>query len=164
MNTQGNHVAELSDSQWLCDLAFMVDISQHLSELNKKLQRLNQLLNVMLAKVKSFETKLALWKVQLRNNDTTHFPTLQEQKPPTTAEHALVCAKISEAFIERFPDMKCKRMELDIFAAPFNVTAAAFPSNFQHEIIELQTDDTLKGMYLNNRSVVEWIERLLLKR
>ena len=67
MNTQGNHVTELSDSQWLYNLAFMVDISKHLSELKKKLQRLNQLLNVMLAKVKSLETKLALWKVQLQN-------------------------------------------------------------------------------------------------
>ena len=49
----------------------------------------------MFAKVKSFETKLQLWKVQLENNDTTHFPTLQEQKPSMTA------AKISETFTKR---------------------------------------------------------------
>ena len=115
----------------------MVDISKHLFELDKKLQGRNQLLNVMLAKVKSFETKLALWKVQLQNNDTTHFPTLQEQKPSTTANYALVCATIFETFNEKFQDMKCKQIELDIFAAPFNVTAVAIPSNFQHEIIEL---------------------------
>ena len=29
------------------------------------------------------------------------------------------------------------------------MTAAAVPSHFQHEIIELHTDDTLKDMYLN---------------
>ena len=34
INMQGNPAAELSDSQWLCDLAFMVDISKHLSKLN----------------------------------------------------------------------------------------------------------------------------------
>ena len=45
--------------------------------------------------------------------------------------------------------MKCKQMQLDIFAAPFNVTTAAVPSNFHHEIIELQTDNILKGIYLN---------------
>ena len=60
MDMQGNPVVELSDSRWLCDLAFMVDISKHLSELNMKLQGPNQLLNYMFAKAKSFETKLQL--------------------------------------------------------------------------------------------------------
>jgi len=54
-----------------------------------------------------------------------------------------------EAFIETFQDMKCKQMELDVFATPFNVTVATVPSTFQHEIIEHQTDDTLKGVYLS---------------
>ena len=80
----------------------MVDISKHFSELNIKLQGPNQLLNSMFAKVKSFETKLQLWKVQLQNNNTTHFPSLLEQKPSTTAKYALECAKISETFSERF--------------------------------------------------------------
>jgi len=38
---------------------------------------------------------------------------------------------------------------LDIFATPFNPPVAAVQSNFQHEIIELQADDTLKGRYFN---------------
>ena len=149
MDMQGNPVGELSDNRWLCDLACMIDISKHFSELNTKLQGPNQLLNSMFAKVTSFETKLQLWKVQLQNNNTTHFPALQEQKPSTTAKYALECAKISETFSERFQDMKSKQMELDIFATPFNVVAAAAPNNFQHEIIELQTNNTLKSMYLN---------------
>ena len=80
MNMQGNPVVELSNNQWLCDLAFMVDISKHFSELNIKLQGANQLLNSMLAKVKSFETKLQLWKVQLQNfhsyKNKNHLPQL----------------------------------------------------------------------------------------
>ena len=40
-------------------------------------------------------------------------------------------------------------MEWDIFATPFNAVAASAPNNFQHEIIELQTNNTLKNMYLN---------------
>ena len=68
MNMQEIPVAELSDSRWLCDLAFMFDISKHLSELNKKLQGPNQLSNVMLAIVKLFETKLQLWKLQVFYN------------------------------------------------------------------------------------------------
>ena len=38
MDTQENSVVELSDNRWLCDFAFMVDMSKHFSELNIKLQ------------------------------------------------------------------------------------------------------------------------------
>ncbi|KAK8389839.1 hypothetical protein O3P69_009083 [Scylla paramamosain] len=38
MEMKGTPVRELSDSKWLCDLAFMVDITKYLSELNVKLQ------------------------------------------------------------------------------------------------------------------------------
>ena len=158
MDMQGNPVVELSDNRWLCDLAFMVDISKHFSRLSIKLQGPNQLLNSMFAKVKSFETKLQLWKVQLQNNNTTHFPALQEQKPSTTAKYALECAKIFETFSERIQDIKSKQMELNIFATPFNVVASAAPNNFQHEIIELQTNDTLKSMHLNT-PLVEFYQR-----
>ena len=37
MDMQGNPDVELSDNRWLCDLAFMVDISKHFSELNIRL-------------------------------------------------------------------------------------------------------------------------------
>jgi len=61
----------------------MVDISKHLSELNMKLQGPDQLLNVIFAKLKSFETKSQLWKEQLQNSNTIHFPTSQEQNSST---------------------------------------------------------------------------------
>ena len=54
MDMQGNPVVELSKNRWLCDVAFMVDISKYMSELNIKLQRPSQMLNSMFAKVKSF--------------------------------------------------------------------------------------------------------------
>lgn len=41
-------VKELSDSQWLCDLAFMVNVTKYLSELNLKLHSPNQLLSSLL--------------------------------------------------------------------------------------------------------------------
>ena len=50
---------ELSDGKWLSDLAFMVDITMHLSELNIKLQGPNQLVSSLISNVKSFEVKLS---------------------------------------------------------------------------------------------------------
>nr|KAF6444323.1 hypothetical protein HJG59_008614 [Molossus molossus] len=77
MEMKGKPVRELSDSKWLCDLVFMVDITKYLSELNIKLQGPNQLLSFLLSNVKSFEGKLRLWKVQLERNDMVHFLILE---------------------------------------------------------------------------------------
>lgn len=149
MEMKEKPVRELSDNKWLCDLAFMVDITKYLSELNIKLQGPNQLLNSLVSHVKSFEAKLKLWKMQLESNNTVHFPTLQEQKPSSTSEYAGECAKLLEAFSERFTDVKSKQQELNIFVTPFNVEPADVPDNLQLEIIQLQSDDELKARYSN---------------
>nr|KAF6501074.1 hypothetical protein HJG59_008055 [Molossus molossus] len=127
------------------DVVFMMDISKYLSELSVKLQGPNQLLSSLLSNMKSFEAKLTLWKVQLERNNITHFPTLERQKPSATLEHAGECAKLIEAFNERFKDVKSKQMELNILATPFNVEPADVTDNLQHEIIQLQSDDELKA-------------------
>ena len=129
--TKGKPVAELSDSMWLCDLAFMVDITQYLSELNVKLQGPNQLLSSLLSNVNSFEAKLNLWQMQLQKGNTVHFHTLQKQNPAATVEYAKECANLLQKFCERFQDLKVKELELHIFATPFNIEAMAVPENLQ---------------------------------
>ena len=47
MEGKGYHVAEFNDSEWICDLAFLVVITSHLNELNSRLQRKGQLINCM---------------------------------------------------------------------------------------------------------------------
>ncbi|KAK0153315.1 General transcription factor II-I repeat domain-containing protein 2A [Merluccius polli] len=106
MEMKGKPVVELSDGKFLSDLAFMVGITKHLSELNIKLQGPHQLVNSLLSNVKSFEVKLRLWQGQLERGNTVHFPTLQEQKPDVTTEYAGECAKLIQAFDERFHDVK----------------------------------------------------------
>ncbi|KAK0132869.1 General transcription factor II-I repeat domain-containing protein 2A [Merluccius polli] len=155
MDMKGKPVDELSDDKWLCDLAFMVDITKHLSELNVKLQGPNQLVSALVSNVKAFEAKLKLWQIQLLKGNTVHFPTLQEQKPSVTSEYAAECAKLVHAFGERFQDMKSKVKELNIFATPFNVEPADVPDNLQLEIIELQSNDELKAKY-NNLPLLEF--------
>lgn len=78
---KGEPVDELGDDKWLCDSAFTVDVTKHLSELNLQLQGPNQLVSALVSDVKSFEAKSKLWQMQLVKSDGLHFPTLQEQKP-----------------------------------------------------------------------------------
>nr|KAF6462194.1 hypothetical protein HJG59_011252 [Molossus molossus] len=79
MEMKGKPVRKLSDSKWLCDLAFTVDITKYLSELNIKLQGPNQLLSSLLSNTKSFEAKLSLWNMPLKRTNTVSFPTLEGQ-------------------------------------------------------------------------------------
>nr|KAF6480752.1 hypothetical protein HJG59_010594 [Molossus molossus] len=60
MEMKGKPVRELNDSKWLCNLAFTVDTTKYLSELNIKLQSPNQLLSSLPSNMKSFEAKLRL--------------------------------------------------------------------------------------------------------
>ena len=51
---KGNPIAEFNDAEWICDLAFLADITSHLNELNSRLQRKGQLINCMFDHVKAF--------------------------------------------------------------------------------------------------------------
>ena len=142
-------LTELEDENWLCDLRYMVDITKHLNDLNVQLQGPDQLLHSMFSKIKSFTSKLNLWENQLKENDCTHFATLKKYHPTSCAQYALECSSLLERFNAGFQDIKSKQVELDIFSIPFNVTPASAPSELQLELIKLQSDDTLKAMYLN---------------
>src|SRR5258705_9129860 len=76
MESKGKPIPQLSDKKWVADLAFMMDIAEHLSDLNLKLQGRNQLVNVLFSHIKSFEGKLCLWESQLRRNNYSSFPAL----------------------------------------------------------------------------------------
>ena len=85
----------------------------------------------------------------MKDNDCTHFPTLKKHSPTSCAQYALECSRLLESFNVRFQDVKSKQLELDIFSIPFNVTPVSAPSELQIELIKLQSDKTLKTMYLN---------------
>ena len=92
---------------------------------------------------------LNLWENQLKENDCTHFPTLKKYHPTSCPQYALECSSLLERFNAGFQDIKSKLVKLDIFSIPFNVTPASAPSELRLELIKLQSDDSLKAMYLN---------------
>ena len=53
-------MAEMKDKSWLCDLAFLVDITTPMNELNTRLQRKPQYASEMYGHIKSFINKLRL--------------------------------------------------------------------------------------------------------
>ncbi|XP_072377810.1 general transcription factor II-I repeat domain-containing protein 2-like [Diabrotica undecimpunctata] len=66
-------VPELKNPDWLCDLAFLVDITNHLNVLNTRLQGKNQLISQLYAHVSSFQCKLTVFRSQLNSGNYNHF-------------------------------------------------------------------------------------------
>ena len=115
MEKDGVAVPVLSDPKWFMDLA-LVDITQELNVLNKKLQGQGQLVSAAYDNVRAFvhNTKLVLWKTQL--SQTSHFPAfkaLMDAGTPFSGEkYADAIVKLQEEFDHRFADFKTHRATL----------------------------------------------------
>ena len=75
MDQDGKPMAELDDESFLNDLAFLADVTEHMDQLNTKLQSANQTVSHMShVYVRAFVRKLLMFCSQLEKFDFTHFP------------------------------------------------------------------------------------------
>uniref|UniRef100_A0A8D2IX21 HAT C-terminal dimerisation domain-containing protein n=1 Tax=Varanus komodoensis TaxID=61221 RepID=A0A8D2IX21_VARKO len=152
MEKDGVAVPVLSDPKWLMDLAFLVDITQELNVLNKKLQGQGQLVSAAYDNVRTFSTKLVLWKAQLSQTNLCHFPAckaLMDSGTPFSGEkYADAIVKLQEEFDHRIADFKTHRATFQVFADPFSFDVEdAPPPVFQMELIDLQCNSELKAKF-----------------
>ena len=77
METKNKPVPSLVDSTFQCNLAFLLDITKHLNELNVKLQGKKQIITQVYDHLKSFKVKLGLWIKRLNEGNLVHFLTLK---------------------------------------------------------------------------------------
>ncbi|XP_034452049.1 general transcription factor II-I repeat domain-containing protein 2A-like [Hippoglossus hippoglossus] len=78
---KGKDIQELSDADWMADLAFAVDVTALMNELNTKLQGKGLFAHEMYSLVKAFMTKLQFLSSQLEGYILNHMPTLKEATP-----------------------------------------------------------------------------------
>lgn len=65
MESKQKSIPELENEKWLTDLAFFCDLTEHLNDLNVKLQGRKQLVTEMRDSVNAFQLKLRLWEGQI---------------------------------------------------------------------------------------------------
>ena len=154
MHGKGRDVQELKDNEWIQDLAFMVDITEHLHYLNTRLQGRNKLVTDLHDSIRAFELKLKLFERQLAASNTAHFPTLKSmQDEPefhgdfNTEKYCNKITKLVSEFGERFADFKNLEYDFSVFRNPFSVNADEAPEHFQLELIELQCNSVLKDKF-----------------
>ena len=144
--------ALVCNESWLIDLAFLVDITSHLNNLNLKLQGKDQLFPSLVNDISAFKMKLKVFIAQLEKKDLSQLPHLKEQSE--SVENIVNFAKyiekiklLQEAFNNRFSDFSEEEDRMLAFINPFSLNERSIlkmPSNLQMELIELKTNSILK--------------------
>ena len=150
MSAQYKPVPQLQEKTWICDLAFLADLTGHLNDLNISLQGKGLIITDMYYRVKAFKLALGLWISQFLDGNTLHFPKLSEVRDPdisVSAEYVQILQNNNLQFESRFQDVETFSTAFQIFATPFSVDVKDVPSRYQLELLNLQSDDLLKDKY-----------------
>ena len=106
MGGKGKDTELLTDLKWIDELSFLVGMTQHLSELNRKLQGRDPSACDMYDHVCCFERKLSLFHSQLLQGNAAHFELLSSRDTPGCTKYASLVEKLRNKFSSRFCDFK----------------------------------------------------------
>lgn len=143
------HVTLLEDIEFLTELAFITDLTDHLSILNLKLQKPGQSLPQLVKTVNSFRTKLKLFQEDSSAGSFHYFPSCQillEECPDQCNfhPHFHLLNSIIEQFNNRFQCFEALRNELLLFEDPMTVRIVDQKYELQDELCNLQNDLSLQ--------------------
>jgi len=149
LESKGKDTTELRDEKWRCELAFLCDITMHLTTLNLQLQGRGHVITHMYNAVKAFQTKLRLWETQIQQGNLVHFPCCQ-----TLTNHVSTAVFPTAHFADKlgalgteFTRQSAPNFLFELFSNPFAVDMERASVNLQMELIDLQCNDTLKAKY-----------------
>lgn len=138
---------QMQDPTFLSDLAFMTDMTNHLNELNLKLQGKQQNIANLYGHLDGFKNKLKLFKSTLANNIFTFFPNCKEHseeinnfEETSFSDHVKHIETIIEEFENRFGDFKKIEGDISIFSQPLSICIDNVRSDLQLELCDLQSD------------------------
>ncbi|XP_063322782.1 general transcription factor II-I repeat domain-containing protein 2-like [Pelmatolapia mariae] len=153
MESKENDTTELRDETFMCEMAFLCDITSHLNVMILQLQGRGRVISDLYSTVKAFKTKLSLWQTQMQKENLSHFPSCQTMKEKLStalfpsAQFADKLNILAAEFRRRFADFEAQKNRFELLANAFGVDVESAPANLQMELIELQCNDTLREKY-----------------
>ena len=142
---------KMEDESWICDLAFLVDVTKHLNDLNTKLQGNGQFASEMYGHSKAFQWKLRLWQSQMQEGDLSQFQTLSLKNSgicrDKKTKYADQIQNLKNEFSTRFKDFGSHEHLFEIFSSPFHTDVTKAPADIQMKLIDLQANTDLKAKY-----------------
>ncbi|XP_067123999.1 nose resistant to fluoxetine protein 6-like [Centruroides vittatus] len=142
LETKNFECAELKGGQWINDLAFSVDITSHLNQLNLKLRGKNHVVTTLFDNINAFKQKLSLWRKQIEKGSLSHYKSCQYLllKSPKLkfTEYAHQIKFLELEFNRRFSDFKSCELQFRLFTSPLSIDIETVDENLQMELIEIQ--------------------------
>ncbi|KAJ8375466.1 hypothetical protein SKAU_G00060460 [Synaphobranchus kaupii] len=127
MESKGKDTTELRDETFLCEMAFLCDITSHLNVMNLQLQGRGRVVSDMYSTVRAFKTKLSLWETKMRKENLSHFPSCQTMKEKLStavfpsAQFADKLNILAADFRRRFADFEAQKSRFELLSNPFAV-------------------------------------------
>lgn len=151
--SKNKEVPELNDAEWKWHLAFLTDITELLNSFNLQLQGKGKLICDMASHVKAFEVKLGLLIKQVKEENFSHLPTIQNLSAdkPLVAFPKKTCVDslelLQKEFQFRFKELHLHEQDIQLFRNPFSVEIENVLTIYQMELAELQNCDSLKDAF-----------------
>ncbi|XP_076684338.1 general transcription factor II-I repeat domain-containing protein 2-like [Andrena cerasifolii] len=148
-------VPELQDNEWLCDLGFLSDMTDHLDALNTQLRGKEKSIVDFHNSVCAFKEKIQLWTRQIERKNVCHFPKLKSVITQDTNlnRYESILRNLDDEFSSRFQDLQSLENDFNIVATPFSVNVDEAAPQFQLELIDLRYDLLMKDKFQRKSSV-----------
>lgn len=162
----------LNDGKNMDIVAFLVDITSHLNELNLKLQGKDNSICELMTAVRSFQRKLEVFEEDLQG-DYAHFPTVKEQVQGQRDVSSFVdfVDKLIENFSKRFESFSFGQQLTMFIKNPFLITDVkgfskqvtqhfkwANAGPLQMQLVDLQADVALKEQFGRTEPATFWLQ------
>ncbi|KAG8453209.1 hypothetical protein GDO86_000003 [Hymenochirus boettgeri] len=170
---KGVHYPELTDHQWIQKLYFMVDVTSHLNQLNRKLQGKGNTISSMLEEVISFENKLSVFAQDFERETLIHFPSLLKHRQEENNSDIDICyfkttlLNMREAFLKRFHEFRNSKATLAFVKkpldsavkrlnfSPFNIDIG----NFEMQLLDLKNKELWSSKFERLCADIEILEK-----
>ena len=167
MQSKGEDVSLLEDTEWALDLAFLTDITGKLKHLNCELQGKGKTVVNMISALNAFKAKINIFSVDIQRKKVLHFPSVQSVLKDNASasdtfdkvadKYCEVINRLGQEFENRFCDLDQLEPCVSFISNPFmNVDTTSFAEQLsttfnldagqvEIEIITLQNDLHLKA-------------------
>lgn len=143
---------KLESIDFLKEFAFLTDLTNHLNELNLKLQGKQKLVSDLMSHVNGFRNKSKIFQSTIEKNELTHFKNcakIVDDFPDEETDFSIFKANIGEIsneFERRFADFDKLKPSIALFTNPMTVEIEQQDPKFQMELCDLQADSFLQSV------------------
>ncbi|XP_076298592.1 general transcription factor II-I repeat domain-containing protein 2B-like [Lasioglossum baleicum] len=137
-------IKKMDDIEFLCNLAFITDITKHLNCLNSRLQTQNQTISDLICNIYGFTNQIDLFIAEIKSSELHNFPACKqiadEYRTANFDKIVPILEEIAKEFKSRFQDFNTLDQDLQLFNNPQGCEIRNQKQEYRLELCNLQAD------------------------